>query len=62
MGMLESSLVSTWNRMSGFVEFVFACFWETLTVLLTLLQLISIAFSLDPSLRCTLDSTEVFVE
>ena len=33
--------------MSGFVEFIVACSWDTLTVLLTLLQLISIAFSLD---------------
>jgi hypothetical protein len=32
--------------MSGFVEFIVACSWETLTVLLTLLQF-SIAFSLD---------------
>ena len=45
--MLESSLVSPRNSMSGFVEFIVACSWETLTVLLTLLQLISIAFSLD---------------
>ena len=47
MGMLESSLVSTRKSMSGFVEFIVACSWDTLTVLLTLLQLISIAFSLD---------------
>ena len=47
MGMLESSLVFTRNGMSWFVEFIVACSWETLTVLLTLLQLISIAFSLD---------------
>ena len=45
--MLELSLVSTRNSMSGLVEFIVACSWETLTVLLTLLQLISIAFSLD---------------
>ena len=45
--MLESSLVSTRNSMSGFVEFIVACSWKTLTVLLTLLQLISIVFSLD---------------
>ena len=45
--MFESSFVSTRNSMSGFVEFIVACGWETLTVLLTLLQLISIAFSLD---------------
>ena len=44
--MLESSLVSTRNSISGFVEFSVACSWETLTVLLTLLQF-SIAFSLD---------------
>ena len=44
--MLESSLVSTRNSMSGFVEFIVACSWETLTVLLTLLQF-SIDFSLD---------------
>ena len=35
--MLESSLVSTRNSMSGFVECVVACSWETLRVLLTLL-------------------------
>ena len=44
--MLESSSFSTRNSMSGFVEFIVACSWETLTVLLTLLQF-SIDFSLD---------------
>ena len=45
--MLESSLVSNRNSMSGFVECIVACSWETLTVHLTLLQLITTAFSLD---------------
>ena len=39
--MLESSLVSTRNNMSGFVEFIVACSWETLTVLLTVLDTVA---------------------
>ena len=33
MGILESSLVSTRRIMSGFVEFIVACSWDTLLVL-----------------------------
>ena len=58
--MLESSLVSTRNSMSGFAEFIVACSWETLTVLLTLLQLISIAFSLDLVLAFARSGVDVF--
>ena len=47
MGMFVSSLVSTRKGMSGFVEFIVACSWETLAVLLILLQLVRIAFSFD---------------
>ena len=32
MWMLESSLVSTRNNMSGFVECIVACSWETFAV------------------------------
>ena len=45
MGMFVSSLVSTRKGMSGFVEFIVACSWETLQLIL--LQLVSIAFSFD---------------
>ena len=45
--MLESSLVSNRNNMSGFVEFSVPCSWEMLAVLLTLLQLISTGFMRD---------------
>jgi len=47
VGMFVSSLVSTRKGMSGFVEFIVACSWETLAVVLILLQLVSIAFSFD---------------
>jgi len=43
--MFVSSLVSTRKGMSGFVEFIVACSWETLQLIL--LQLVSIAFSFD---------------
>ena len=58
--MFESSLVSTRNSLSGFVEFIVACSWETLTVLLTLLQLISIALSLDFVLAFARSGVNVF--
>jgi len=58
--MLESSLVSTRNNMSRFAEFIVACSWETLTVLLTLLQLISIAFRLDLVLAFAWSGVDVF--
>ena len=45
MEILESCLVSTRRIMSGFVEFIVACSWDTLLVLLMLLQFISMAFS-----------------
>ena len=58
--MLESSLVFTRNSMLGFVEFIVACSWETLTVLLTVLQLISIAFSLDLVLAFARSGVDMF--
>ena len=46
MGILESCLVSTRRIMSGFVEFIVACSWDTLLVLLMVLQFISMALVL----------------
>ena len=58
--MLESSLVFTKKDMSGFVEFIVACSWETLAVFLTLLQLISIAFSLHLVLAFARSGVDMF--
>ena len=58
--MLESSLVSTRKSMSGFVEFIVAYSWDTLAILLTLLQLISIAFSLYFILAFARSGVDVF--
>ena len=43
MGILELSLVSTRRIMLGFIEFIVACSWDTLLVLLMLLQFVSMA-------------------